>query len=105
MSFPDFISGLVNLALVGLFAGFTAFRLRARLMPGWSGSPARLVEAVLGVGLLVISSEMLGLFGLLEPLPLVILLGLNSAIAECHERLAELNRRGGKIELIDCGGW
>ena len=29
---------------------------------------------------------------------------LNTAIAQSEARLAELNRRGGKIELIDCGG-
>ena len=29
---------------------------------------------------------------------------LNMAIAQSEARLAELNRRGGKIELIDCGG-
>jgi len=29
---------------------------------------------------------------------------LNTAIAQSEARLAELNRRGGKIELTDCGG-
>ena len=29
---------------------------------------------------------------------------LNTEIAQSEARLAELNRRGGKIELIDCGG-
>lgn len=76
MSFADFIAGLVHLALVAGFTGFTAFRLRARLLPGWGGAPARLVEAVAGVGLLVLAAELLGLFGWLEILPLEVLLGL-----------------------------
>lgn len=76
MSLSDFIASVVHLTLVAAFTGFTAFRLRARLLPGWSGAPARLVEAVTATGLLVLASELLGLFGLLQVFPLVILLGL-----------------------------
>jgi len=76
LSFADFTSGLVHLTLVAAFTGFTAFRLRSRLVPGWDGSPARLVEAVTAVGLLLLASELLGLFGWLDVFPLVILLGL-----------------------------
>lgn len=76
MSFSDFTAGLVHLILVAAFAGFTAYRLRARLLPGYTGAPGRLVEAVAAVGLLVVVAELLGLFGLLKSLPLVILLGL-----------------------------
>ncbi|MCB8914628.1 MAG: hypothetical protein H6532_02175 [Thermoleophilales bacterium] len=81
MSLSDFIAGLVHLVLVAAFTGFTAGRLRARLLPGWSGSPARLIEAVAAVGLLVFCSELLGIFGLLEVFPLVILLGLLAIFA------------------------
>ncbi len=76
MSFPEFLSGLVHLLLVGFFAGFIAWRLRSRLLPGYTGAPGRLVEAVTAVGVLVASAELLGLFGLLETFPLVILLGV-----------------------------
>jgi hypothetical protein len=54
-------------ALVALIAslGFAAHRLRARLIPGWEGAPARLVETVLAVALLIWLAELLGIFGLL----------------------------------------
>ena len=80
MSFSEFLAALVHLVLVGGFTGFIAWRLRARLLPGWSGSPARLVEAVVAVGLLVVSAELLGIFGLLKVFPLVILLGVLAAV-------------------------
>src|SRR5690606_17081446 len=72
---------LVLLALVACFAGFTAWRLRSRLMPGWTGAPARLVESVVAVGLVLLSAELLGLFGQLEAVPLVVLLGLLATAA------------------------
>ncbi len=51
--------------LVVLSLGFSAYRLRRRLMPAWEGAPARLVEAIVGVALLIWLSELLGTFGLL----------------------------------------
>ena len=75
MSFPEFATGLVLLALAAAFTGFTAFRLRARVLPGYTGAPGRLIEVVVAVGLLVVGSELLGLVGLLKPLPLLVLLG------------------------------
>lgn len=79
MSFSDFLAGLVHLVLMAGFVGFTAWRLRARLLPGWSGAPARLVEAVAATGLLVVGAELLGLFGLIQVFPLVIFFGLLAA--------------------------
>jgi hypothetical protein len=56
---------VVQLAAVGLSLGFSAYRLRHRLIPTWTGAPARLVEIVVGVALLIWISELLGTFGLL----------------------------------------
>lgn len=81
MSANEFFTGLLCLALVGFLAGFVAWRLRARLLPGYTGAPGRLVEVVAAIGLLVASSELLGLFGLLKVLPLLILLGLLALLA------------------------
>ena len=55
------------LQLVALLAalGFSSWRLRARLLPGWEGGAARLVEVLVGVALLTWISEALGTFGLL----------------------------------------
>lgn len=80
MSFPEFLSGLIQLALAAGLNGFIAYRLRARLLPGWTGAPARLIEMVTGTGILVVSAELFGLFGLLQALPLLLLLGAGALI-------------------------
>jgi len=65
LSLGSYLLGAAELALVGLSLGFSAFRLRRRLMPAWEGAPARLAEAIVAVALLTWISEILGTFGLL----------------------------------------
>jgi hypothetical protein len=65
VSLGSYLLGAVQLALVLLPIGFSAYRLRQRLLPGWSGPAARLIEIVTSVALLIWLSELLGLFGLL----------------------------------------
>jgi hypothetical protein len=65
LSLGSYLLGAAELAVVALSLGFSAFRLRQRLMPSWDGAPARLVEAIVAVALLVWISEILGTFGLL----------------------------------------
>jgi len=60
------------IAIVGSSVGFSAFRIRRHLLPGWDGAPARLVELVLAVALLIWLCELLGLVGLLYAAVLVI---------------------------------
>ncbi len=71
VSAGTYILGILSLAAVGLSLGFTAYRLRQRLLPAWDGAPARLVEAVVGVALLVWLGEVLGTVGLLYAWSLV----------------------------------
>jgi len=52
------------LVVVGGSIGFTAYRLRQRLMPAWEGAPARLVESIVAITLLIWLGEILGTFGL-----------------------------------------
>jgi hypothetical protein len=59
-----YLLGVAQLALVIVPIGFSAHRLRQRLMPGWEGAPARLVESIVGVALVIWLSEILGTFGL-----------------------------------------
>jgi predicted membrane channel-forming protein YqfA (hemolysin III family) len=59
-----YLLAAVQLALVVVPVGFSAYRLRQRLLPAWTGAPARLVESIVGVALLIWLSELLGLFGL-----------------------------------------
>ena len=65
LSLGSYLLGAAELALVALSLGFSAYRLRRRLMPAWEGAPARLVEAIVAVALLIWISEILGTFGLL----------------------------------------
>src|SRR4051794_7743718 len=60
----SYLLGAVQLALVLIPICFAAWRLRQRLLPAWVGAPARLVEAVAAVALVIWISEVLGTFGL-----------------------------------------
>lgn len=59
-----YLLGVVQLGLVVVPVGFSAWRLRQRFLPTWEGAPARLVETIVGVAIVIWLSEMLGLFGL-----------------------------------------
>ncbi len=65
LSLGSYLLGAAEVALVALSLGFSAYRLRERLMPAWEGAVARLVEAVVAVALLTWISEVLGTVGLL----------------------------------------
>jgi hypothetical protein len=67
VSFGSYLLGALELAAVALSIGFSAYRLRRRCLPAWGGAPARLVEVIVGVALLISISELLGLFSLLYP--------------------------------------
>jgi hypothetical protein len=58
-----YLAGALELTVVVAALAFAAHRVRALLLPGWSGAPARLVEIVLAVAGLIWISEALGTFG------------------------------------------
>ncbi|HWC48134.1 MAG TPA: hypothetical protein VG448_04565 [Solirubrobacterales bacterium] len=64
VSAGSYLLGAVQLALVVVPVCFAAFRLRQRLLPGWVGAPARLVESIVAVAIVIWISEALGTFGL-----------------------------------------
>jgi hypothetical protein len=64
VSAGSYILSAAALAAVALSLGFSAVRLRQRLLPIWDGAPARLVEAIAGIALLIWLSEILGTFDL-----------------------------------------
>jgi hypothetical protein len=72
MPFGDYLAGVIGLALVAGPLVYAAVRLRARLLPGWDGAPARLAEAVLGVSGLTVLLQLLGAIGILGPAVLVL---------------------------------
>jgi hypothetical protein len=65
VSAGSYILSVALLAVLVLSLGFSAVRLRKRLMPEWEGAPGRLVDAILGIALLLWLSELLGIVGLL----------------------------------------
>src|SRR5262249_14954205 len=79
MSFGDYLFGVLGLAAVAIPMALAAVRLRRRLLAGWEGAPARLVEAVLAVALLTVILQLLGAFGIIYAavlIPVVLLVGL-----------------------------
>ncbi len=72
VSAGTYILGTLALVAVGLSLGFTAYRLRQRLLPAWEGAPARLVEAVAAIALLIWLGEVLGTVGLFYDWALVV---------------------------------
>jgi hypothetical protein len=65
VSAGSYILSVALLAVLALSLGFSAVRLRQKLLPAWEGAPAHLVEAILGVALLIWLSELLGVVNLL----------------------------------------
>ena len=64
VSLGSYLLGALQLALVAGPIGFAAWRLRQRLLPRWAGAPARLVESIAAVAMVIWLSEILGTFGL-----------------------------------------
>jgi hypothetical protein len=67
MSFGDYLQGSIELIVLTAAIGYAAVALRGRLLPGWSGASARLAEVVLGLSLLVVILELVGVVGLYRP--------------------------------------
>jgi hypothetical protein len=83
LSLGAYLVGVLELAAIAVLLGFGAIRARARLLPGWSGAPARLAEVVVALALLVWAMEALGAIGLLAEAPLLLLcatLGIGVAL-------------------------
>jgi hypothetical protein len=84
VSFSRYALGLVLLvALVGS-AAFGGLRLRQRLLPVWTGAPARLAEATIALGIVLGVAELLGTVGLFRGSTVIggcILVGVGVGIA------------------------
>ncbi|HEY0280775.1 MAG TPA: hypothetical protein VGC32_21125 [Solirubrobacterales bacterium] len=100
-SFGSYLLGAAQLAVLVAGFGLAAHWLRARLLPGWRGAPARLVEAIVAVALVTLVSEVLGTFGLLYAGALLIC-GVLVAFAARHVPIASgggQTARGGELGL------
>ena len=65
VSAGSYILSAALLAVLALSLGFSAVRLRRSSLPAWEGAPAHLIEAILGVALLIWISQLLGVVSLL----------------------------------------
>jgi hypothetical protein len=62
----DYILGVIGLVGVVLSMAIAGRTARRAALPGWTGAPAVLADAILAVGILVLVAELLGLVGLLD---------------------------------------
>ncbi len=72
LDLPRYLLGVVELLLLGGFAWLGASSVRARLVPGFFGAPAHLASGVIATALLIWIAEILGSFGLFEPVPYLV---------------------------------
>ncbi len=61
-----YLLGSAELALILFGFAFAAWHARAALLPGWSGAPARVAEAVIAIAALIVVAELLGTFAAFE---------------------------------------
>jgi hypothetical protein len=64
VSAGSYLLGAAQLALVVAPLAWSAYALRRKLLPGWNGPPARLIEAITFIALLIWLSELPGTLGL-----------------------------------------
>ncbi|HEX3293181.1 MAG TPA: hypothetical protein VHR38_05540 [Solirubrobacterales bacterium] len=67
----DYILGTVGLLAIAVTMAIAGRTTRRAALPGWTGTPALLADSVLAIGYLVVISELLGLFGILDGVLLV----------------------------------
>jgi hypothetical protein len=72
MSTSQYLLGAAELAVIATALGLGAYHLRALLVPAWTGALARLAEVVIGLSMLILVSELIGVLGLFKELPLVL---------------------------------
>jgi hypothetical protein len=82
LDLPRYLLGVAEIGLLVGFAALGAGALRARLLPAFSGAPAHLATAVLALAILIWVAELLGSFGLFEPVPYVLAVAV-AGIAVC----------------------
>src|SRR3954470_10899661 len=72
MSTGRYLLGAAELAVIATALGLGAYHLRALLAPAWTGALARLAEIVIGVSMMILVAEFLGVLGLFKEVPLLI---------------------------------
>jgi hypothetical protein len=72
LDLPRYLLGVLEIALLAGFATLGASAVRSRLLPHFVGAPAHLATAVIALALVIWTAEILGSFGLFEPVPYLV---------------------------------
>jgi hypothetical protein len=72
MSTSRYLLGAAELTVIAAVLGMGAYHLRALFTPAWTGALGRLAEVVIGLTMLILVSELLGVLGLFKEVPLLI---------------------------------
>jgi hypothetical protein len=64
LSAGEYLLGVAELGAIAVALALGAVRVRRRMLPGWSGAPAHLVDALLGLAALLWVCELVGAVGL-----------------------------------------
>src|SRR5919197_630352 len=72
MSTGRYLLGAAELSVIAAALGLGAYHLRAFLAPAWTGALARLAEVVIGISMLILVAELLGVLGLFKEVPLLL---------------------------------
>jgi hypothetical protein len=73
MSLGAYLLGIAILAAIVVPLVYAAVITRRLLLPGWTGAPARLAEAIVAIALVLWTSELAGAVGLFSEIPLILL--------------------------------
>ncbi len=76
LDLPRYLLGVGELLWLAGFAWLGASAVRARSLPEVVGAPAHLASATLALALLIWTGELLGSFGLLEPVPYLVFVAM-----------------------------
>ena len=74
MSASRYALGVALVIVVIAALAFGTWRVRARLLPDWTGAPARLAEVLLGIAALILVPELLGAVGQFRRWPVALAL-------------------------------
>jgi hypothetical protein len=72
----EYLLGVLEILLLGGFASLGGAVLRGWLLPRFEGTPAALASGVIALALLIWSAELLGTFGVFDPVPYLVLVAL-----------------------------
>lgn len=93
LDLPRYFLGVAEIVWLAGFAWLGGNALQLRLLPAFSGAPARLAGVVISLALLIWTAELLGSFGFLGPVPYLL------GVAFVAVAIRALHPRAGRSRL------